>query len=77
MLSNSKEAAMGETTARRTGQMVYNANYHFGKKLKAACEKTGHNYQGQQITKDIKGTKLLKGDYFYIDHLHNNHIESF
>lgn len=42
------------------------------------AEKTKFNYQSQVIFRIIKKNNLLKkGDYFYLDNIHRDHIEVF
>ncbi len=52
----------------------------FGKKIYDCVEKTKKHFQGQQIyrvIKTIKGTPLKKGDLFYLDGFHKDHLEVF
>ena len=53
---------------------------NFGKILKNFSQKTSHNFQGQsiyQMTGKLKNYYLKKGDCFYLDNLHLDHIEVF
>jgi RHS repeat-associated protein len=53
-----------------------------GDVLEPASVRTGSTYQGQQIFKvtskvNVDGVKLKPGDYFYLDGMHKDHIETF
>ena len=57
-------------------------NTELGKKLISNSSRTGKNFQGQQIYKidnkvTIDGIKFKKGDYYYLDVLHKDHVEAF
>ena len=48
--------------------------------LKNYCERISQKYDNQsiyRITKDLPGNTLKKGDFFYLDGLHKNHLEVF
>lgn len=52
----------------------------FGQDIEKKVEKTNRRYQGQpiyKVTEKIPEYGLKKGDYFYLDALHKNHIEVF
>lgn len=52
----------------------------FGTKLKSKCQPMKQSYQGQRmykVTENIPGTPLKKGDIFYLDAQHKNHLEVF
>jgi hypothetical protein len=52
----------------------------FGIKLKSKCQPMKQSYQGQRmykVTENIPGTPLKKGDIFYLDAQHKNHLEVF
>ncbi|WP_233238772.1 hypothetical protein [Bordetella sp. LUAb4] len=51
----------------------------FGNDLKNESEKTGQQYQGQSIYKatDDIGGHIRRGDLFYLDGMHKDHIEVF
>ena len=57
-------------------------NTELGKKLISNSSRTGNNFQGQQIYRidnkvTIDGVRFKKGDYYYLDGLHKDHIEAF
>ncbi|MDO5612248.1 MAG: hypothetical protein Q4G14_03280 [Paracoccus sp. (in: a-proteobacteria)] len=66
---------------------VHNINAFFdtitGRVFKSASSRTAKVYQGQRVYKadaDIvlqDGSKIRKGDQFYLDGLHKNHLEVF
>jgi hypothetical protein len=67
-------------TAIRKGSDI--AGSAFGKAINGASRKTKLQYQGQsihEVTKNTKldGFKLRKGDHYYVDGLHKDHIEVF
>ena len=52
----------------------------FGESIKNSVTKTKNQFQGQniyEVTKKINNTNLKKGDKFYLDNLHKDHIEVF
>ena len=52
----------------------------FGKLIKGGVSKTKQQFQGQsiyEVTKKIDNKYLKKGDKFYLDNLHKDHLEVF
>lgn len=51
----------------------------FGKKMKAQSSKTTTRFQGQAVYKTKKkvGDTIKKGDHYYLDGLHKDHLEVF
>ena len=50
----------------------------FGSLLKNVSARTGKNIKGAQIFKVTKkGQNLKKGDHYYLDTLHGDHLEVF
>ena len=52
----------------------------FGLSIKNSVTKTKNQYDGQsiyEVTKKIDSAYLKKGDRFYLDNLHKDHIEVF
>ncbi|MCT4701376.1 hemagglutinin repeat-containing protein [Enterobacteriaceae bacterium H20N1] len=51
----------------------------FGTQIKSATQKTSQIYQGQSVYKASNniGTTIKKGDQFYLDGQHKNHLEVF
>ncbi len=82
LIKGEKAADIAEasiTTIRKGGDIADTA---FGKAIQGASEKTKKQIQGQSIFKVTKNTKighfkLRKGDQYYLDGLHKDHIEVF
>ncbi|AKA85920.1 Rhs-family protein [Pseudomonas synxantha] len=58
------------------------SNTPLGETLAPVSARTGKTYQGQQIFKitgktTIDGVKFKPGDYYYMDGMHKDHIETF
>ncbi|MEK9498353.1 hypothetical protein V2H77_18155 [Photorhabdus sp. P32] len=51
----------------------------FGSQIKNSSSKTSQIYQGQSVyqAKDVVGDHIAKGDKYYLDGMHKNHIEIF
>jgi len=85
--SKSHKRQVGSDTTPHRDNVIRVANMHdffetteFGQELKQVVRKTSKRYHGQtvyEVTKKIKNNYLSKGDLFYLDSLHKDHIEVF
>lgn len=69
-----------KVTVIKTANMKEFFQMPFGKALVEKCQSMGQYYQGQKmykITEKISGTTLKKGDIFYLDAQHRDHLEVF
>ena len=66
----------GEGKVNNIGE--FHTQFEFGNTLKNASNKTNFTYKNQpiyKVTKKVKVNNINKGDYYYLDGLHKNHIE--
>jgi len=73
--------ALAREIITKANNMVEFFNLPFGQKFKNKCIKTKKTYKNitsiYEIVEDIPGTKIKKGDLFYLDRMHKDHIEVF
>jgi hypothetical protein len=80
-----KEAIIKNTTSMassfpKVANMAEFFELPFGKILAKNSQKTAERFQHSPIYKiirDIPGTNLKKGHYYYLDRFHNDHMEVF
>ena len=68
---------LGKLKVNNIGEFFKN---EFGLSIKNSVTKTKNQYDGQsiyEVTKKIDSAYLKKGDRFYLDNLHKDHIEVF
>ena len=75
-----KNSSIGQKVILRVNNMKEFFELPFGKTLIDNSQKTAQRFQHSpiyKITKDIPGTDLKKGYFYYLDRFHNDHIEVF
>jgi hypothetical protein len=75
-----KNSSLGQKVILHANNMKEFFELPFGKTLIDNSQKTAQRFQHSpiyKITKDIPGTDLKKGYFYYLDRFHNDHIEVF